>query len=365
MQGIDRFRGCLLGGAAGDAMGYPVENMKREEIIEKYGNRGILRYELTDGKAEISDDTQLTLFTANALINAAVSEFIEGGSFDCIFHLKRAYSDWLKTQRCGSLSESSSFSTWITRNSELFNVRRPGRTCIESIETGAEGSLEKPINNSKGGGGVMRAAPIGLYCAADGFSREDSIIMAAKSAALTHGHELGYISAAMMVDLLWLIYNRTELSLAEAVASMKSEIYKLFRDFKHIDEIDEAVGLAMELADKDIEEYKAVAVIGEGWVAEEAIAIAIYSCLKHCDNFQEAVLTAVNHAGDSDSTGALAGSIMGCYLGYECIPVHMLERLELKELIEDIATDLYDIAVMSHEKWEIQKSRFKRYCIQR
>ena len=64
MRSLDKFRGCLLAGAAGDALGYEVEFMPEEEIFRRFGEAGITEYRLRGGVAEISDDTQMTLFTA-------------------------------------------------------------------------------------------------------------------------------------------------------------------------------------------------------------------------------------------------------------------------------------------------------------
>ena len=80
--------------------------------------------------------------------------------------------------------------------------------------------------------------------------------------------------------------------------------------------------------------------MGEGWVAEEALAIAIYCALKNCSNFEKAVIDAVNHSGDSDSTGAVTGNILGAYLGFSGIPERFLENLELKDVIKEISKDL-------------------------
>lgn len=68
MKNIDKYRGCLIGGAAGDALGYAVEFLDDAAIFSKYGENGITEYSLVNGVAEISDDTQMTLFTANALL---------------------------------------------------------------------------------------------------------------------------------------------------------------------------------------------------------------------------------------------------------------------------------------------------------
>lgn len=64
MKNIDKYRGCLIGGAAGDALGYAVEFLDDSAIFSRYREKGITQYTLRNGVAEISDDTQMTLFTA-------------------------------------------------------------------------------------------------------------------------------------------------------------------------------------------------------------------------------------------------------------------------------------------------------------
>ena len=100
--------------------------------------------------------------------------------------------------------------------------------------------------------------------------------------------------------------------------------------------------------------------IGEGWVAEETLAIAIYSSLKYSSSFEDAIICAVNHDGDSDSTGAVAGNIMGAYLGYDSIPEYYINNLELKDVIIEIANDL-SIPVPASEYGESDKYWLSKY----
>ena len=74
------------------------------------------------------------------------------------------------------------------------------------------------------------------------------------------------------------------------------------------------IARALELAGSDIPDQVAIESIGGGWTGHEALAIAIYSAIKHQDSFEDAVISCVNHSGDSDSTGAICGNIMGCLL---------------------------------------------------
>ena len=159
MRDLDRYCGCLIGGAAGDALGYAVEFMDAQAIFRRYGAGGITDYALVNGVAEISDDTQMTLFTANGLLNAA-ERGMEGDYAAC---LEAAYRDWYATQTRRYPLPSASTATWLASVPGLFRRRAPGSTCMSALSRATCGSIAHPINDSKGCGGVMRVAPIGLY----------------------------------------------------------------------------------------------------------------------------------------------------------------------------------------------------------
>ena len=104
----------------------------------------------------------------------------------------------------------------------------------------------------------------------------------------------------------------------------------------------ELVDKAVELAYTDLNDVEAIGQLGEGWVGEEALAIALYCVLKHYDSFEDAVVAAVNHNGDSDSTGAICGNILGLVYGYEALPSHFKDNVELHDVISEVVVDLYD-----------------------
>ena len=130
MKDIDKFRGCLIGGAAGDALGYAVEFLDEETIFSRYGENGITQYDLVNGIAEISDDTQMTLFTANGLLLGTTRGMTRGimGSYPS--YIAFCYKDWLRTQ-CEKypLNEEYPYS-WLINIPELYNRRAPGNTCL-------------------------------------------------------------------------------------------------------------------------------------------------------------------------------------------------------------------------------------------
>ena len=95
---LDRIRGSLVGGAIGDALGYAVEFLQEDQIFRKYGCEGITEYDLVNGKALISDDTQMTLFTANGILVGDTRLSMRGIGGDPKAYVPNAYLDWLKTQ---------------------------------------------------------------------------------------------------------------------------------------------------------------------------------------------------------------------------------------------------------------------------
>lgn len=94
---------------------------------------------------------------------------------------------------------------------------------------------------------------------------------------------------------------------------------------------------------EDMDDVQAIRLLGEGWVAEETLAIAVYCVLKYQMDFHRCMAAAVNHDGDSDSTGAVAGNILGAYLGYEKIKDSFdFDILELKDVILKMSDELWE-----------------------
>ena len=131
---------------------------------------------------------------------------------------------------------------------------------------------------------------------------------------------------------------------------------------------------AEELAKSDVPDDDAILQLGEGWTAEEAWAISLYFALRHIDSMKDAIIAAVNHDGDSDSTGAITGNIMGAIYGYEAIILERLfcpeekrfeDTIELHNIILALADDLYTGCIISeYDPIETpeKKQWYARYC---
>ncbi|MCD7939661.1 MAG: ADP-ribosylglycohydrolase family protein [Bacteroides intestinalis] len=344
----DRIRGSLIGGAIGDALGYPVEFIDSYTGIQRrYGDAGITRLDVrqwwknednSTGKAWISDDTQMTLFTACGILNAK-----EKGSAP-IPSICEAYIEWYYTQ-LGRRSKRFN-ECWIGDIPELNQRRAPGNTCLTALSDIIAG--KSPHNNSKGCGGVMRIAPIPLYGLAKGrISNIDALDrLAADTAELTHQHPLGFIPAVLISHLIYRLAtdeHPEKETFKEYIREGLESTQRMFSN--HAEEVEKFVSLvkkAILLSDISTDDVRTIEdELGGGWVAEETVAIAIYCTLTHFENFEKAMIAAVNQAGDSDSTGAVTGNLLGATIGYDAIPQFYKDDLELHDVVLHIADDLY------------------------
>lgn len=320
MKDINKYRGCLVGGAVGDALGYAVEFLQADQIFHQYGQCGITEYRLMNGVAQITDDTQMTLFTAAGLLLGTTRGMTRGIMGSYVDYIARCYSDWLKTQTRDFPNSSEDRYSWLINIPELHQCRAPGITCLSALRSGQVGTIEKPINQSKGCGGVMRVAPIGLYLH-EKLSSDEIDMLGARAAAITHGHELGYLPAAMLVHIINLVAHDDTGDLLSAVTDSLAAMKRLFPNAHHKGELTRLIEKAIELAQKDMNDIDAIHQLGGGWVAEETLAIAIYCSIKYQHDFEKTIIAAVNHSGDSDSTGSVTRNILGAYLGIDAIPV--------------------------------------------
>ena len=330
-----RFHGCLIGGAVGDALGAPVEFLSDLQIRAKFGPDGIADFAPAyEVRGAITDDTQMTLFTAEGLIRGMV-RMRDRGFASLAGTTAHAYLRWYETQgeRAPGGLVARSDPGWLVGERRLHAQRAPGNTCLSALRA-MEGLGAPASNGSKGCGGVMRVAPAGLFAAvAEG--RCEAFELGCELAALTHGHPSGILPAgalALMVQRL-----------AEGVDSRGAldEALTRVRALPDHAETLAALQRALSLADAGADPREAIPALGEGWVAEEALAIAVYCALVARD-FRHGVLLAVNHGGDSDSTGAITGNLLGAACGVDAIPAPWRQEVELADVIATVADDLHD-----------------------
>jgi ADP-ribosylglycohydrolase len=332
---LGHFAGCLLGGAVGDALGAPVEFHSIHLIRNKYGSAGLTDYDVAYGRrGAITDDTQMTLFTAEGLLRAIARRRHKGVCHPAsVIH--RAYIRWLRTQGEWSRSPFSrdEMDGWLIGAPGMHNRRAPGNTCLSALRGEGMGEMQRPLNNSKGCGGVMRVAPAGLVAE----DEAQAFSLGCEAAAITHGHPSGYYSAGCFATIIYHLMSGS--SLPEAI-ELALRILRRPENDEH-EECAEAVYQGVVLWRAGLEPSpEVIERLGGGWVGEEALAISLYCALASQDDFARGVLLAVNHSGDSDSTGAITGNLLGLMLGADAIPEKWLAELELRAEIEAVAVDL-------------------------
>lgn len=334
--------GCLLGGAVGDALGYPVEFISEAEIKKRYGKNGIQQLLQAGTPAIISDDTQMTMFAANAIIYHACHKK-ELALPGC---LKEAYREWYRTQFSTSTLGEKLASMWVFDDARMHAARAPGNTCLAAIAAFDDTSIAHHADNhSKGCGTVMRAAPFGfmpIHKQEGELNGVEAVIknIARTDAALTHGHPAAQSSSAMLAAI---IYRLTQ-----------TEIFRFHRLEDEIRQVkvgdaplEERIQKAIRLAvDPNISDIDGIHTLGEGWVGDEALAIAVFCAVRYQNNFAAGIRAAVNHKGDSDSTGAICGNILGAWLGIGAVQTAFnTENLELSDMVINIADDLFAVEI--------------------
>lgn len=328
---LDRIRGCLIGGACGDALGAPVEFLSDSEIADLYGPRGITDFAEAYGRrGAITDDTQMTMFTVEGLIRAHVAEAQTGAPVDRTIFLHKAYLRWLATQ--SSLFERGyprpDLDGWLVSLPDLWAPRAPGMTCLSALRfSNRLGPYAD--NDSKGCGTVMRDAPWGLYFAGE---PEKAFAGAAVAAQITHGHpSAAYASGAVAAII-------ARICAGSGIEAAARDTLAQHLQTPAASEVAAAVESALACSSR--EGWRSgIIELGQGWVAEEALAIALL-CAIRGETPREALIAAVNHSGDSDSTGAICGNLVGAAFGIDALPEEWVAEVELTDVLDVLATDL-------------------------
>jgi ADP-ribosylglycohydrolase len=322
----DRFAGCLLGLAIGDALGHPTEFLSMQQIHERFGERGVNDFEPAGHHpvGTVTDDTQMTICVARALVR--------GGLEDLDLTMPVLAEEFVAWSR------------------SPLNDRAPGKTCMIACEQLANGTpwRKAGVAESKGCGAAMRAAPLGLV-----FYDDDERLLrwSAAQAVLTHRHPTAIASSVAAAAPIAQVM-RTG-SLDGAIELTVELLRRLDRDLLV------EVGCPADLADPigpremiaaleasrdrigdDAEDV--CTLLGGGWVGEEAVAAAMWCAKKARGDFRTAVLRGANSSGDSDSIACIAGSFVGAMVGMGGISRPWVRRVEGQALLRQLADALWE-----------------------
>ena len=322
---LDKFQGTLIAVAIGDQLGKPFQNKLRKEIYSYFTDFNEFIQEYRDIFNTYTDDTQLTIHTAKALI--------QGNGFHTD-NFVREYVKWLDDPPIG-----------------------PGWGCLSSIQKLKYGiPWKEAASNSGGNGTVMRIAPIGLFYSTDLKGLKTTAI---KSSIITHSHPAASAGAVVIARAISFLLNKNPETgfsvdkffevLISSISGSQEEIWEEFIDLlkklKSNLEIPIQSGLikfsqAGVKSPYFIEEY-----LGQAFVHPYAISTVLCSLfifLKNLTSFQECIFELATAGGDSDTVGAIGGSLAGAYFGMKNIPSDLVKLVKNHKKILKLSENLYN-----------------------
>jgi ADP-ribosylglycohydrolase len=333
-----RFLGAVLAGAAGDALGAPVEFYPLDQIRSRHGERGVSSYDHNgDRPGEFTDDTQMTLFTMEGLVRGHIA-VRRGVAETPMPAVQLAYQRWLHTQGYAWTRAAGPFDKehpeptgWLISQRELFSVRAPSSSCISALRGFATSGEPSTFaaDGAQDASGLTRCAPIALWSD----SPQEVFELAAATAALTCPHPNGYLPAGVHAVLV------QRLIRGEPLREALRRARELLAGYAGHEPTEQLLASASDLAREGVptgERLKEQ--LGSGWNAHEALAIAVCAALA-TESISSAVTTAVNHSGDSDTTGAVCGTIVGARYGQTAVPGVWLRDLQQREVLETAARE--------------------------
>lgn len=327
-------QGCLLGLAVGDAMGGPVDGKKWDEICESYGPNGLLGYDLVNGTADISSYTQLAAFGCNGLLLAASRD-----KYDKFpRYLAMSLREWAKSQQFRGNTTEKTY-CWLAQVPEMRRRNCRDTRIPDALGRETLGTPEKPVIRSDTPTSLTAAVAVGILYDADKMSKEDLIRAGAYAVAFTHGEPKAWLSGAVIACLIGSIMAQPEKQLSQLAVEAADAVAEVYpgEDARSVADL---VRLAVAYAqDMELTPLAALSMLG-CTTAEQCLAGAVCASLFHPNNFDEAMIAAVNHSGRSCAVGALTGAILGAKLEAAALPDFYLESLEQANILSELAEDV-------------------------
>lgn len=346
---LSSYMGCLLGLAVGDAMGVPVDNKPLERIREDYGPSGLMGYDLANGYAEVSSHTQLAAFTCNGLLLGLTRGQMTGTMAPYVGYIALAERNWASLQRYHR-EPGEQIHCWVARSEPLKARRCMDTLMLDTINRGVSGTMEDPINRFQTPGSITTAIPVGLFFDPNRMGREEIQRLGAEAVAITHGNPLAFLSGAAVSHIISRLSWDAETNLRALVKETIEMLTQRFgREYKQTGELCQLLRMAASLAaSPNVSQCEAMEQLGCD-TAARVLAGAVYACLCHPRNFDEAMIVAVNHSGTSAAVGAVTGAILGTVLGVEELPEFYLECLEPARVLLELARDMFQGCPMGRD----------------
>ncbi len=333
------YRGCLLGMAVGDAMGYTVDNRSWQEIREDYGPNGLLGYDLVNGYADVTSYTQLAAFTCNGLLFGLTRGQMLGKMAPFIRYIHVSSQEWAASQRAWGRPPKNY--CWLLRKAELCGRRCMDTRMLDTLSRSRPGTLEQPVNNFDSPASLTTAIGVGLFFHTDRMDQQEVDLLGAEAVALTNGSPTAFLSGAVLAHLISRLLRRPQGPLKPMILAAVEAMKEQFgHQYSQAYEVATAVRNAIILAESPtVRQVDAMEKL-QCENAAQVLAGAFYACLVSGGDFDSAMIAAVNHSGRSAAVGAIAGAILGIRLGEEALPDFYIECLEPAETLRELADDL-------------------------
>lgn len=334
------YRGCLLGLAVGDAMGYTVDNRSWQEIQEDYGPNGLLGYDLVNGYADVTSYTQLAAFTCNGLLFGLTRGQMLGKMAPFIKYVGMSSREWAASQR--PWGRPTRNYCWLLRKDELCRRHCMDTRMLDTLSRQTLGTPETPANNYDSPGGITTAIGVGLFFHEDRTDQHEIDLLGAEAVALTQGSPSAFLSGAVLAHIMSRLLRQPHLPLKrlvmEAVEAMKEQFgHQYSQAFEVATLVRHAIAYSESPNLRPVDVMERLGCDS----AAQVLAGAIYTCLTNSADFDSAMIAAVNHSGRSAAVGAVTGAILGARLGEEALPDFYIECLEPAEVLRELADDLY------------------------
>ena len=334
------YRGCLLGLAIGDAMGYPADTKTWAQLQEEYGPYGLMGYDLRNGYAEVSSHTQIAAFSCNGLLLGLTRGQVYGKMAPFVRYAALGQQEWAIGQR--RYDQPSRNRCWVFRVSEMRHRHCTDTRMVETLNRGKLGSLEDPVNRYDTPASLASAVAAGIFADTGRLDQAESDRLGAECVALTHGHPLAFLPGAVAAHLIssCLRYPEKPLStlIREALRAMQEQFVREYpREVGQITTlVEQAVTLASERLTRPSDAMERL----KCDTSAEVLAGAIYAALLCEDDFDNAMIIAVNHSGRSAAAACLTGAILGARLGEDALPEFYMDGLYIADVLRELADDL-------------------------
>lgn len=331
---LDAYRGCLLGLAVGDAMGMPVDDMRWAQIEENYGPRGLLGYDPGSDYAEITSYTQVCAYICNALL-LSVSR---GKGDQKLEYVKLGLREWTRSQQFARDPERSF--CWVAKLPGLRRRHCRDARMLDTLRLWFNGIPQPGGNQYNTPGSLTSAIAVGMFFHEQRMQPMQVGELAAQIVSLTHGDPHAFLSAAVLAYAITGILHEPELPLADQFRSAISVMFHQFKEtYPQAKTVAATLSAAVERA-QGAEPMDEVMEALNCYSAMDCLAGAIYAALANEEDFDTAMLTAVNHSGYSSAVASITGAILGAKMGDSSLPDFYLESLEVVKPLRQLADDM-------------------------